>query len=129
MLKKLLIFGLVAAVGGGIYGYKEWNRKAESMATRKPDATLAATDLATQYSDAVHLGKVIQVSGKLASSIVENGKTSLTLETGDPLTAVVCELDSTVQISSVSTGNNVVLRGQCDGKLTDVQLSRCVFIK
>jgi hypothetical protein len=128
MWKKILI-GLIIAGGiGGAYGYYEWNRKPESMATRSADITLSATELANLYNDAQHLGKIMQISGKVENVSVENGKTTLTLTTGDPMTAISCELDPSVK-EAVAPESAVVVRGQCDGKLTDVQLSRCVLVK
>jgi tRNA_anti-like len=129
MIKKILIGLVIAGAIGGTYGYYEWNRKPESMTTRTADVTVSAQDLATQYDDAKHLGKIVQVNGTIQDVVDEGQKSSLVLKTDDPMTNIVCELDSTENSDEIPMGINIVLRGQCDGKLTDVQLSRCVVVK
>jgi hypothetical protein len=129
MVKKILIGLAILGTIGAAYGYYQWNRKPESMTTRQAEATVSAQDLAAQYDDAKHLGKILQVNGTIQDVVNEGQKSSLVLATNDPLVTIVCELDSTVNSDEIPTGVDIVLRGQCDGKLTDVQLSRCVVVK
>ena len=129
MLKKILYIALVGGVIGGAYGYYLWNKKADKMADRTTQLTLNASDLASQYSDAVHLGKVIEVKGTVAA--VENGKdaTNVSLETTDPMTAISCEMEKGAENPTAKAGNVVTIKGQCDGKISDIVLTRCIVLK
>ena len=129
MTRKLIYVALIAAAIGGAYGYKEWTRGHESSATKKPDVTITAMDLATQYNDAAHAGKIIEVIGKVALIETADTVTNITLKTADPMTAVTCELEKGSPAPSANEGDEITLRGQCDGKLSDVVLTRCVVIK
>jgi hypothetical protein len=129
MLRKLIYAALVVGVLGGAYAYREWNRKPESSSEKKADITITAADLTTQYDQAVHLGKMIEVKGKVSSIETENGVTNIALETADPMAAVSCEMEKGSQVPTVKQGDEVTLRGQCDGRLSDVILTRCVLVK
>ena len=128
MLKKILYIALVGVVVGGAYGYYLWNKAPTKTVDKKADFTLAATDLATQYSDAIHLGKIMEVKGKIAAIEIEKEVTNITLETADPMTAISCEMEKGSENPAVKTGDMITLRGQCDGKLSDVVLTRCIVV-
>ncbi len=129
MLKKFLFIGILLAILGGGYGYYMWNKKTPTTASRDLDITITATDLASQFDNAKHLGKVLAVKGKIATIETENGMTNITLETEDPLVSISCEIEKGSETSSVKVGDEVTIKGQCDGKLTDVVLTRCIIVK
>jgi hypothetical protein len=129
MLKKILYIALVGGIIGGIYGYYIWNKKVDKMSDRKGDFILTAADLAKQYSDAIHLGKVLQVTGTVANVEAEKDVTNVTLETGDTMTAISCEMEKGSEAPSVKTGDVVTMKGQCDGRISDVVLTRCIVVK
>ena len=126
MIKKVLLVVVILGVLGGSYGYYLWNKKAPSTASRDSELTITAVELATQYDNAKHLGKVLQVKGKVAGVASENGATNITLETDDPMVSVSCEMESNTATPSVKEGDEVTIKGQCDGKLTDIVLTRCI---
>jgi uncharacterized Zn ribbon protein len=129
MLKKILYIALLGGVIGGAYGYYLWNKKADKMADRTTQLTLSAGALASQYSDAVHLGRVIEVKGTV--SAIENGKdaTNISIETSDPMTAISCEMEKGSENTTAKTGDLVTIKGQCDGKISDVVLTRCIVLE
>lgn len=129
MLKKVLYIVVVGVVIAGAYGYYLWNKPIPKTADKKADFTLAAADLATEYSDAIHLGKIVEVNGKITAIETEKDATNITLETADPMSAISCEMEKGSENPSVKTGDLVTLRGQCDGKLSDVVLTRCIVVK
>jgi hypothetical protein len=137
MLKKLLIFGCLAAVIGGGVGYYMWNKPHAEIG--QPNFTITATELAAEFTadDAKATEKyvgsmdkmiVVQVSGTVASIENDSSGVSLSLETGDPINGVSCVLDKFTkqQKTDYKVGDNVVLKGICTGKLTDVVIDRCV---
>jgi hypothetical protein len=128
MLKKILYIALIGGAIGGAYAYYLWNKKADKMAGRTTQLTLNASDLASQYSDAIHLGKVIEVKGTVTTVENEKDATNVSLETTDPMTAISCEMEKGSENTTAKAGDVVIIKGQCDGKLSDIVLTRCIVI-
>jgi RecJ-like exonuclease len=131
MLRKILLIGVILTALGGGYGYYMWNKKPATMDSRTADITLTANDLAVQFDKDKHGGKVIAVKGKVTAVETIEGTTNITIETDDPLVSISCEMEKGAEPPSVKEGEEVTLKGQCDGKLemADVQLSRCIIVK
>ncbi len=138
MNKKNILIGLViAAIVGGGYGYYQWNKPHRDMASAKADMSLEAKVIYDEFTadenaaNTKYLDKVIQVKGVVASTDKQEGSTVITLDTGDPMGGVVCELDALAkhEKTEFQAGEEVVFKGTCSGKLSDVQLSRCVLVK
>lgn len=137
MIKKLLIFGCIAAVIGGGVGFYMWNKPHAEIG--QPNFTTTATALAAEFAaDEVkatekYVGSmdkmiVVQVSGTIASVEKDTSGTSIGLETGDPINGVSCVLDKFSKQSKTDfkVGDAITLKGICTGKLTDVVIDRCV---
>ncbi len=137
MIKKLLIFGCLAAVIGGGVGYYMWNKPHAEIG--QPNFTTTATALAAEFSTdeakatAKYVGSmdkmiVVQVSGTVASVENDTSGVSISLETGDPMNGVSCVLDKFTKQAKTDfkVGETVTLRGLCTGKLSDVVIDRCV---
>ncbi len=136
-MKKILLILLALGLICGAIGYYMYNKPVESMSGIKADLSIAATDLYSAFetdeakATTLYIGKVLEVQGKLLN--VENsdqGGTSLILEAGGMMGGVVCRLDSasTANVSNIQPGQTVTLRGECTGKIMDVELARCVLI-
>ena len=137
MIKKLLIFGAIAAVLGGGVGYYMWHKPHAEIGA--PNFTTTATALAAEFAaDEIAANKkyvgsmdkmiVVQVSGTIASVQNDTSGISLGLETGDPINGVSCVLDKFTKQDKTDfkVGETVVLKGICTGKLSDVVIDRCV---
>jgi hypothetical protein len=137
MIKKLLIFGCIAAVIGGGVGYYMWNKPHAEIG--QPNFTTTATELAAEFAadeakaTEKYVGSmdkmiVVQVSGTIASVEKDTSGISIGLETGDPINGVSCVLDkfSKQAKTEFKVGDAITLKGICTGKLTDVVIDRCV---
>jgi hypothetical protein len=137
MIKKLLIFGCIAAVIGGGFGYYMWNKPHAEIG--KPDFTTTATELAAEFTadeakaTEKYVGSmdkmiVVQVSGTVSSVENDTSGVSIALETGDPMNGVSCVLDKFTKQAKTDykAGDVVTLKGICTGKLSDVVIDRCV---
>ena len=136
-MKKILI--IVAALGliGGAIGFYLYNKPVESMSGIKAEIRIPATELYTAFetdeanATTQYIGKVLEVQGTLmAVEQSDQGGTSLILEAGGMMGGVVCRLDSAATFNSLTVlpGQSVKLRGECTGKIMDVELARCVLI-
>ncbi len=137
MLKKILIFLLIAgAVGAGI-GYYLFNKKVPSMATNKSELAIDASSLYQEFQDDEtaalnkYLGKIVAVTGTvLESSQLEDGTPKVLLDTGSDF-SVSCEFDPNTKHarSAFEPGEKLTLKGECAGLNLDVQLARCVVVQ
>jgi hypothetical protein len=83
------------------------------------------------YNKPQYLGKILDVTGVISEvEMTEEGGVNLSLEGGGLLGGVRCRLEQTDndQEAQLEAGNQVTIRGECTGKLMDVELSRCVLI-
>ncbi len=76
-----------------------------------------------------YVGQVIELEGRLLeTSKDKSGATVLILDGGDMMGAVVCTFESKVD-PMPEIGTTVKLKGQCNGILTDVLLSKCNLVR
>ena len=136
-MKKILLFLLAAGLIGGAYGYYLWNKPHVDMGAAKAAATLSAAQLLSEYTadetaaNGKYLGQTIAISGQVKEATDEGGIVKVMLEAGDENFGVYCTFDSAFQHprTSFPVGEQITLKGKCDGVNLDVQLSRCVEVK
>ncbi len=109
------------------------------MLKAKPEYVVEAGFLFHEYADdemaanKKYLGKVIEITGKVVRLEVVENQYSVILE--DDLSGVISYLDSSFvaanreMIRTIDPGQYITLRGQCDGMLNDVVISRAVVIQ
>lgn len=135
-MKKILLFLLILAVGGGAYGVYMYNKPHKNMQRQGADFELSAADLYSEFendesaANTKYLDKVLQVTGNIREIIKEDEKVSVILETGNLMGGITCELDgfSEHDFSAFNEGDQLSLKGICTGMLLDVVLVRCVII-
>ena len=145
MSKKKItwIFVLIAAIAGISYGVYQYTRGNEKLTNAKPDFSIRAADLIKEFetadsaSENKYQGKVIEVSGIITNSALEN----FTISLGDPgkLSAVICELDTSFRktASVPFIGTQATIKGRYVGHIKDdmmglgidINLNRCIVIQ
>jgi hypothetical protein len=128
---------LLAALAGGIIGYRMWNKPHREVAGASADVNLEATELYAQYTtdeaaaNALYLDKIVQVCGTVVQVSNENGLVTVQLDSGDLMGGVLCELDnlSTHERTEFPAGERACFKGICTGYLSDVVLNRCSEVK
>ena len=127
---------LLAGLGGAVYGWYLFNKKASDLKIVKPDYTLTATELFSAFDSnekdatAKFSGKVVEVSGKVAQVEYSpaDSTLSITLREDDQMSGVICTLaKGSAADPGVKTGDLIGIRGQCSGMLMDVLLNNCVI--
>lgn len=127
----LLLLGMLAA-GIGFYIY---NKPVASLENKKPDIEVTASRLISDYesdektANGTYLGKIVQVSGKVAAIGVEEGKTKIQLETENPISMIICELEDGSNAGTVKVGDEIKIKGLCSGYLSDVILVQASLVK
>lgn len=129
--KALITFGLLAFLLGS-YGWYEYNRGHTSLKSMTADVNISAFELLAVFNkdeaaaNTQFLDKVIKVEGSI--SAVDVGKnTSLTIDAGDLMSSIVCELAENENIAELEVGDDVNVKGICTGFLSDVILVKCVL--
>lgn len=127
MIKKILPIVLGLAFIGGAVAFYFYNKPVASLEHKKPDVVITAPDILTAYetdedaANADYLGKVVQVSGAVTMVTDEGGKIKVYLDTGSPMSAVICEL-ADPEMPDLDPGEQVAVKGLCSGYLSDVIL-------
>lgn len=134
-MKKVIYAIIALAIIGGAYGYYQWNRPVASNVDKAADMTITATDLEAAYTaneadaNTKYNDKLVQVSGVVSKIENEAGKTSIYLNTNNPMAAVICELENGSDVSNIKDGDNVSIKGKPTGILSDVVMVQCVLTK
>ncbi len=134
-MKKLIPYFLAFVVLAGGYGYYEWNRPHQDLATAKEDVSIGANALLTAFesdenaANQLYLDKVIKVNGVIKSvEKSESGEITVILATDNDMSSVICNLNpDDTHPPNMKAGQNVSLKGLCSGYLMDVVLERCAL--
>ncbi len=137
-MKNIFKYGLLLALIGAGIGVYLWNKPFENMDNAKTDVQISADELFTAFAEneaqanETYLDKVIAITGNVREvSNNPEGITKVTLDSGDEMFGVICQLDelSDHQRTDFQPGESVTFKGKCTGMLMDVVLVRCVEVK
>jgi hypothetical protein len=130
----LIVF--VLAQSGVLTGVYMYNRKNIDLQGSEPDFVVTAAELSKEFegdensASSRYLNKVIEVSGTVGVVRTGDGNvTSVTLETGNPMSAVICTFTPATQPADFEQGKEITIRGECSGFLMDVLLNNCIVVK
>lgn len=136
-MKKILLFLLLAVGIGGVAGYYLYNKPPENYKNAKADFQVSPSELVKaftnneQEANTKYGGKLIGTKGSIVSiDKASDGSINILLDSGDPMSTVMCQLDPNVDQNSagLQVGQSISILGECTGFTTDVVLDRCVLI-
>ena len=118
------------------WAYHLYVKPHESAADETTDFTISADSLYQQYrndehsADQKYLGKVVEVSGKLAE-IQRSGNSEIWILSPQPGGGGInCQLFAGTKVDpEPKSGDVVTVKGRCTGFLMDVNLADCVLSK
>lgn len=134
----VVLLALAVVAGAGAYWYT-FMQPAKDFSKLKPDYTLNAEQLFSDFSgdetaaNSKYIGKVVELTGKVVTVNTDSTQVSIVLE--DQLFGVSTYLDAGFcaanpeMLRAVRAGQTITIRGQCDGMLNDVVISRAVIIR
>lgn len=136
MKKMIMLIGIVGLIGG-LIAYQMYTQPLKDMANMDAEVQMSARDLYAAYdadesaANEAYLGKIIEVTGVVQQ--IENGDSgaaTLVLDTGAALGSVLCRMDQQKgdDLSHLQPGQQIQVRGECVGKLIDVEFTRCILI-
>ncbi len=136
--KKIIFIALaIALLGGGWYGYREYNREVKSLDKVKAQVHTTATDLLLAFekdeagANTLYLGKVIELAGTVRS-VEGTDEQSGTIVLGEPgeMNSIRCSMDPghLRDLEGVKEGTAVILKGACTGFNSDALLGSDVVL-
>lgn len=134
-MKKVLIPLLAIALIAGAVGFYMYNKPVENLNNKKAEVTVTAEALLADYesneqsANEKYLGKVVEVSGKVAEITTGEGKNKIHLETANPISVIIAELDEGNTTEGLAIGEQGTVKGLCSGYLSDVILVRSTIVK
>ncbi len=136
----VLIFFLIILGVAGLVGYRMWNKPFKDPL--EGDAIkVTAIQLFNDFSSNEVSAQKKYVPEKLGNKKVEitgeinemgkneDGETFYTLKTADEMFGVKCIMDKGEEIKNAKVGDNITVRGFCDGYNMDVIVNRCKPVK
>ncbi len=136
MMKKIILTIMILFIVGAfsVYYYTQRDsrndiRYMEAVEDISATSLLESYDMNEGSANDRFLGKVISVSGKILSITNELQETTIYLDTGNPMSSVVCEMNSNIQadFSNIKEGQDVSVKGELSGKLLDIILVNCIL--
>jgi hypothetical protein len=139
MSRKVVIVLIILAIASVsvLFLWKWVFKKSDvSVASQKTEYEIASDLLAHEFEEneetanAKYLGKVIAVSGIVNSVTEDEQSLSVYLKKDEDLSGVMCTFSkNTIPSGKVKAGDNVIIKGICDGYLMDVTLNKCSLEK
>jgi hypothetical protein len=138
LMQKWIPYLLLFLAVAGTAVYMTYNKPHESAADGKADFTTSPIGIVREYLDSEeaandkYLGKLVVVQGTIRTVVLNPNSATVTMETGDPMTSVLCEFETPAGLESLKAGDKVAIKGFCSGMLggdmmTDVILNRCAL--
>lgn len=132
----LFLIIILVTVFIGCFVFKVF-RPVKSVRFIESEYSITAIELFNEYSiseeasNKKYLGKVIQVTGTISEiNTKDSACISVILKTEDPFSGINCVIsDKYFQLQNgIFIGSEVVVKGECSGKLIDVVLNNCVIV-
>lgn len=136
--KYIWISLLILLLITGAYAYREYSRKPADLADVQPTARVLADSLVALFetdepkANTLYLGQAIEVSGIIAEiANQQDTVVNVLLGSKESLHRVSCLISANhiKDVKLFKPGENITLRGICNGYLMDVELNRCVVVK
>lgn len=136
MKKRLFISLIIGIVIAASIGFYLFNKPHADIRSQAPVATLSASELFKAYSEdeaaanQKYAGKVVEING-LIYSLDEGsqGDLNILFMDDDEMFGVACTIDQEEDIDELTEGQEITIKGECSGMLSDVVLIRCVIVK
>lgn len=141
-LKWALILLVIGIVAGSIGWWYTFHKPALNAFDVKPELETTAAKIVTDFSADEQAAyktytneantKVIAFTGKVVA--VDANDTSATLTLEDEMSGISCTfngdyfLKQKEKITALQSGNEVKIKGKCNGYLMDVKFDNCVII-
>jgi hypothetical protein len=131
-----IVLGLfMVGIITGTFVYLYTFRKADlSVASKKAEIEIKAAELLKNFTEkedsanAVFLDKILAVEGLIDKVTEDSTSITVYLKNPEDLAGVMCGFHkSSIDKSTLKTGNSIRIKGICTGYLMDVVLNKCAI--
>jgi hypothetical protein len=134
----IVLVVIILLAGAGVYWYS-FLRPHKNILKTRPAYVLSSTQLVSEFSDdenaanEKYAGEIIEIAGRIVDVKKGHKQTAVILE--DLFSGISVYLDSSYvvnnpeKINDLDDEQTITIRGQCDGMLTDIIISRAVIIQ
>lgn len=133
-MKKIILIGLLVVLLAAVYALYLFNKKTSGLENTKADFVLTSNELFDSFEKdettamSLYENKVVEVTGLVFSVQKTDSISSITLIADNAMIGGVnCSFNHT-QVNAVE-GQEVTIKGRCQGYLTDVILNNCTQLK
>ncbi len=129
MLLAILVVGI--AIGKGVQMY---TKGPVSIADEKVDLSISPQSLIKDFTtdeaaaNTKYMNQVIQVDGTVQTVVKNGDQYQVSLQTGNPMSAVTVTFEKAQDLSNYAPGDNIKLKALCSGFLMDVEMTNGVLI-
>lgn len=131
-MRRILGILLLLALIGGAYGLFQFNKGPVNLKNNSADIQISSKSLFADFKkdeaafNTEYLSKILEVEGKVTGIKTKDGITTITLASDDMMFGVNCQMAADAKnLDSVKKGSVQTIKGQCDGGLMDVILTKC----
>lgn len=133
-MKKLLYILIALIVILAITGLVFFNLPGATTKNKDAAFSINASEVLSAFqsnekkANKTYMGKVITVKGKVKGLEKDKkGSEVVLLDTGDDMANILCTFES--DPGGISIGQEISVKGMCNGYLMDVVLNRCNIVK
>lgn len=134
-VKIALFFVLFIAIGAILTALILYNKKHVDTSKAKPDFVLTAITLQKEFEKSEttaatkYVNKILEITGTIVSvTPADSVNTNISLKTESDFSSVICSFHKLGDPSTLKTGEEITLRGECSGFLMDVLMNNCAVI-
>ncbi len=133
-MKKLILIAIVVILSATAYAFYLFNKKTSGLENVKSDFKLTSNELFDTFENdeatamSLYENKVIEVTGTVFAIQKTDSLSSVTLVAENAMIGGVNCSFNHAQIDVIE-GQEVTIKGRCQGYLTDVILNNCSQVK
>lgn len=135
-MRRILFLLILLALILGAYGFFQFNKGPINLASKKAEISITSVDLFNAFQkdekafNLEYLNKIVEVKGKVTGVKEKEGITTIALASEDMMFGVNCQMAGSAEgLGKIKKGDVVSIKGQCDGALMDVVLTKCVIVQ
>jgi hypothetical protein len=129
ILAVIVVLGLICFIAVWKYTFKTSD---SSAASEKAAFNLKSTELVGSFetdetnANALYLGKVLIVSGRIDQIKEDSLAASVYLKEADAISGVMCSFSKeNIDLAKLAVGDEIKVKGICTGYLMDAVMNRC----
>tara|TARA_R110002050_G_scaffold119088_1_gene236859 strand:+ start:89 stop:499 length:411 start_codon:yes stop_codon:yes gene_type:complete len=135
-MKRIILLAVLISIAIGVgIGYYFYNKKVPTLDDFKPDYKISANDLTLAFENDEaaatnkYEDKIIEVTGIIQSIKNDSTNSNIILEADLAMMGGINCSFKDIQDNSIKKGDEVIVKGRCQGYLMDVIMNNCILVE